>query len=113
MRNTISPNSYHKNTSLPWFRVALAFADGRIDDLFSKFPQNSSEVARQLGDQRLRTHISESISYEKQSPKNFFANPIKTQQILDFCNKNNIPIVDSFYQRMLNAPKKQKKNNKE
>jgi hypothetical protein len=88
-----------------WFIVGVKFASGEIDKLFEthKTKQsnpNFTEIARQLGNKNLRPYLSESTNNTNETDKNIFSNQGKVMKILDYCNMNNIEVVDSFHKRV-------------
>jgi hypothetical protein len=94
----------NKDINKNWFKVGLAFADGRIDNLLSKHSRNYSAMARELGNESgFKPYISTSVANSRIFDKNIFSNEMHIQQIIEYCHSNNIIIVDSFHRRVLES----------
>lgn len=77
-----------------WFKIGLLFANGEMDKLIDKHESNFRAIAREIGMPNSRPYISDSINGNKS--KNIFANKSKVLFITDYCEKNEIPIVNTF-----------------
>jgi hypothetical protein len=77
-----------------WFKIGLLIANGEMDKLIEKHERNFRAIAREIGIPGSRPYISDSINGNK--AKNIFASKFKVLFITDYCEKNEIPIVDTF-----------------
>ena len=84
----------HKDKN--WFKVGLLFATGEMDNLMKQFNMNATKVAQHLDSKSYRPYISESISNTNTTDKNIFSKPEKLKIIYRHCIENDIPMVDSF-----------------
>lgn len=95
----IGQASMEINTRALWFKVALLFAKGQIDNL-QKGDVNYTKMATILGNKSYRPYISESVSNATKSDKNIFSRVDDMQSFLHYCKQNNIEVVDSFHKRV-------------
>jgi hypothetical protein len=83
-----------------WFKVGILFANGEIDRIISVQKDNSginfTKIAKDLGNTSYRPYLSESWSKANKGNKNIFSNHGKLKLIYDYCNINNITMIDSF-----------------
>lgn len=85
-----------------WFKIGVMFANGEMDKLLQEFDGNGTQVAKNLGNKNYRPFITESIGVKKKtSDKSIFADESKMKKIISHCEKNNIPIVQSFLDNIL------------
>jgi hypothetical protein len=87
-----------------WFKVGLFIANGQISQLLLKHKKgamsNYTAIAKELGEKNYRPYISESINNTTTNNKNIFSDKKKVEEILKYCEINNIIISDDFKNRI-------------
>jgi hypothetical protein len=104
------PNHRPPKTERNWFKIGLLFANGEMDELIEKHKMNTTAIAREIGMLKSRPYISDSMSNFSNGVKNIFANAAQLAFIKDHCEKNDIPIVDTFIVKANSVRKKQQLN---
>lgn len=96
-QSVLSEFNVTENFEKLWFKVGLAFADGRIFDLYNE-NKKAPEIARELFPENAKSHrvyIYSSLENKKTS-KNIFLSLNKMKEILDYLNKKGTPINSVF-----------------
>lgn len=91
-----SNKDYQKHN---WFEIGLLFAKGEMDVLIEKFESNATKIAKHLYKDKhegYRPYISESINDTIQSDKNIFGSQKKINQLIKYCDQNNIKMTNRF-----------------
>jgi hypothetical protein len=87
-----------------WFKVGFLFANGEIDKLITKHAKgtmtNCTSIAKELGNINFRPYISESLYGKTTNDKNIFSSPDKVSFIQEYCESNDITVVESFKSRL-------------
>ena len=90
-------------TEFLWFKVGLLFANGEMDSLIeeSKYENNPNfnSISKKLKNPSYRPFISESY-LSKNNRKNIFLDKSKVSYLENYCEENNISIVESFKVRV-------------
>ena len=88
-------NEPSKKTPL-WLSVGVHFAKGEIEKLYKNDKNSFSQIAKKLGNENYRPYISESYNNTNTNNKNIFSDEKKIKTIIEYCNDNEIEIIDSF-----------------
>jgi hypothetical protein len=80
-----------------------------MDELKTTHLGNSRAIARSIGLSTDHPYIASSIANDSKGEKNIFASKKKVDEIIKYCEENNIQIVDSFY-KSVNGVRIVKKN---
>ncbi len=91
------PTYKPKQISKIWFKIGLLFANGTMDELKITHARNSRAIARSIGMPKAHPYIASSFANDSKSDKNIFANAKKLDAIINYCDENNIQIVQSFH----------------
>lgn len=79
-----------------WFKIGLTFATGKAQALY-KVHKNYSEVARQLNfDNNYRNFFAGTLANTVTGNKNIYSQPNKIKEIYNYCERNNIEVVEDF-----------------
>jgi len=82
-----------------WFKVGISLANGEIDNLILE-GNNSTQIAKILGNKNYRPYISESIGNANKSDKNIYKNSPKMLIIYHHCIENEIDMTFSFKKKI-------------
>lgn len=99
LNNQSKDNASGNFTDMGWFQVGLLFATGEIEDLIVRFNGNGTHIAKHKFPKKpskYRSYITESISKNRDSDKNIFNYPDKIKAIINYCNKLEINVIDTF-----------------
>ena len=94
-------------TKYLWFKIGLSFATGEMEKYYYLSEKNEkvfkegytpSKIAKELNNKGFEKYILASINNYKvnNTDKNIFYDAKKMKQIIDYCTKNNIDVIDSF-----------------
>lgn len=101
--STFTDERKGKPVNANWFRVGLLFASGEMDELQVKFNGNATKIAKHLYKAEYnsyRPYISDSIGNSSKSDKNIFSNQAKLKKIKDYCDSENILMVENFLKHL-------------
>ena len=93
-------------TKMIWFKVGMLFANGEMDILIEKHSEgkgsvpNYTAISEELGNASFIPYISETFSGANETDKNIFSKEKKVKFILEYCENNSVPVVDSFTRRI-------------
>ncbi|WP_242131350.1 hypothetical protein [Aestuariivivens marinum] len=100
LRKSNKPNvNDERYLTYKWFKVALLFATGEIDDLKSRFNNNATQIAKQKFQDNwksYRPYISESMNNTIVSDKNIFSKNEKLLLVYNYCKNNDIRLSIKF-----------------
>ncbi|WP_034917815.1 hypothetical protein [Gillisia sp. CAL575] len=99
--NDLTPEIENKDIEKIWFKVGLLFATGEMEKYYntSHNGMNESYSAPKIAKE---FNLPEGVKYilgtfnEYANDKNIFANKNKITKIKEYCQKNNIKVIDSF-----------------
>ena len=92
---------------LNWFYVGLKFANGELEKYLTENVLSVPKIAKKIGDRKYSKYILCSINNDStinNFQKNIFCKRHnKANTIIKYCERNNISIVNEFYERMENG----------